>query len=148
MYKWIPTNLAKESLSDKALHAGYHSDGSMIYVGRIQHAGNILPAKVIPTKSAAFSTWKGVEISNEECEVLIGYEGSHWVKDSRGNVPTNAIPVGRIEDETLYMGRALWEKCLTPGWIDKRVRSLLVGFNDGEHRIREYEVLVQLESNP
>lgn len=67
-YSWIQVN------SDSAYHpnavlAGHDVDGAQIYVGRTYHEGDILPAKVIPSKNVAYVSHGGNEISKHQFEV-------------------------------------------------------------------------------
>lgn len=55
-----------------AVLAGTDSDGSPIYVGRSYHEGDLIPAKVIPSKQAAYVSHSGNEIGKTEFEV------NHW----------------------------------------------------------------------
>uniref|UniRef100_A0A2M4CPW9 Uncharacterized protein n=1 Tax=Anopheles darlingi TaxID=43151 RepID=A0A2M4CPW9_ANODA len=52
------------------VRAGIDTDGDVIYVGRAFHEGDMIPAKVIPTKNLAFVCYGGEEILKEDFEVL------------------------------------------------------------------------------
>lgn len=54
----------------KAIIAGKDSDGSPILVGRAEHKGDMIAAKVIPTKSSAYICYGGQEISKCHFEVI------------------------------------------------------------------------------
>lgn len=51
--------------------AGYDKDGDQIYVGRTYHAGDLLPANVIPSKNVAYVSYAGEEIPKDKFEVRI-----------------------------------------------------------------------------
>lgn len=52
-----------------AVHAGNDSDGSQLFVGRASHMGDIIPAKVIPSKRVAYISYNGQEIAKYDFEV-------------------------------------------------------------------------------
>lgn len=43
-----------QSLPETAVAGGRDSDGTTIYVGRAFHNGDMIPAKIIPEKNAAY----------------------------------------------------------------------------------------------
>lgn len=51
--QWIHTS-SHAPLPPNPIFAGNDSDGSPMYVGRVYHAGEQLPAKVIPSKKIAY----------------------------------------------------------------------------------------------
>jgi hypothetical protein len=54
-----------------AVYGGNDADGSPMYVGRTYHEGDQLPAKVIPSKQAAYVGHNGQEIFKHHFEVSI-----------------------------------------------------------------------------
>lgn len=52
-----------------ALRVGVDADGDAIYAGRSHHSGDLLPAKVIPSKNAAYVCYNGEEILVDQFEV-------------------------------------------------------------------------------
>lgn len=48
---------------------GTDADGEEIYAGRAPHEGDILPAKVIPSKNACYIAYDGEEILKDQFEV-------------------------------------------------------------------------------
>lgn len=69
---------------------GVDQDGSGIYLGRCHHNGDIIPAKVIPEKNAAYIAWGGEEILVNNVEVLRQVQ-YHWVADSNGGVSNSKM---------------------------------------------------------
>ncbi len=59
-YSWVPTTI-HTPIPLNAILAGYDSDGSRIFVGRVYFQGDLLPCKIIPTKSAVYVSNNGVE---------------------------------------------------------------------------------------
>lgn len=45
---------AKNALPKDAVVGGRDTDGSLIYVGRAQHEGDLLPCKVLPSKQVGY----------------------------------------------------------------------------------------------
>lgn len=68
--RWISWRQG-QPLPAHAVVGGRDCDGSTIYVGRLQHNRDLLPAKVIPMKNVAYVCYDGKEISYTSCEVFI-----------------------------------------------------------------------------
>lgn len=100
---------------DGMVRGGVDTDGSVIYVGRAFHEGDMLPAKVIPDRHHASICYGGEEILKEDIEVL--RHGSFvWEFATAGNLPEGAVSCGQTADgELLYVGRALHQGTQTPG---------------------------------
>lgn len=129
-------------------------------MGRARHAGDLVVAKVLPSKQAAYIAYNMQEIFVNNYEVLVG-DGFQWVGSGNGHTPDNAVVAGHTSSgEALFIGRgkkrtilsrfhytkkssiAYHEGSLTPGKIHKSHGCLYIPFNGGEHSIRTYEVLV------
>lgn len=52
-----------------AVLAGHDIDGSAIYVGRALHEGDMIPAKVMPSKQIAYVPYGGAEIPKHDYQV-------------------------------------------------------------------------------
>jgi hypothetical protein len=52
-----------------AVKCGTDMNNDPIFVGRISHKGDILPAQVIPNKKMAFAAYGGEEIKSSSFEV-------------------------------------------------------------------------------
>lgn len=102
---------------DKAVRAGRDADGSIIYIGRAFHEGDMIPAKIIPDKHAAFVAYGGEEHAKFDFEFLRTGDFV-WEFATNGEVPEGAVSVGRTADgEVLYMGRCLHCGTQTPGKV-------------------------------
>lgn len=124
-----------------AIRAGRDQDGTTIYVGRAYHEGDLIPAKIIPEKQAAYVSFNGEEILKTEFEVLRKGE-LEWEFATGGEIPPAAVEAGRTGDgEILYVGRALYEGSQTPGKVQPSHGCLYIAFDGREIPIREYEVL-------
>ncbi|XP_058459864.1 natterin-4-like isoform X2 [Malaya genurostris] len=127
-----PTNMVR---------AGVDADGAIIYVGRAFHEGEMVPAKVIPSKNAAFICYGGEEILKEDFEVLRSGDFV-WEFASNGVVPENAVKIGAtVDGEPLYTGRALYCGTQTPGKVHSSHGCLYIPFEGSEVSCAEYEVL-------
>jgi len=126
-----------------AVFAGVDSDGDQIFVGRAEHDGDLLPAKVIINKNCAYVCHGGHEYSKQSFEVLVGY-GYNWNPASYGSVSPNAVVAGRTrEGETLYIGRGSYHGSLTPGKIHPSHKCLYIPYGGREIRLENYECLVK-----
>ncbi|XP_053677724.1 uncharacterized protein LOC128727804 [Anopheles nili] len=140
-FTWIPCT-SHQGIPPMAVHAGNDQDGSPIYVGRAYHDGDNLPAKVLPTKQAAYVSHNGLEIFKSNFEVLTG-TGFTWVGSSNGHVPAGAVPAGNtVSGSPLYVGRAHHLSSLTPGKVHREHGCLYIPFAGAEQSYLQYEVLV------
>uniref|UniRef100_A0A182XP53 Uncharacterized protein n=1 Tax=Anopheles quadriannulatus TaxID=34691 RepID=A0A182XP53_ANOQN len=123
------------------VRAGVDSDGEVIYVGRAFHEGDMVPAKVIPTKNVAFVCHGGEEVLKEDFEVL-RYGAFVWEYSSNGSVPETAMKIGQTMDgEPLYMGRAIYSGSQTPGKVHPSHGCCYLPFDGAEVSVTDYEVL-------
>lgn len=128
----FPTNMVR---------AGVDADGSVIFAGRAFHEGEMIPAKVIPSKNACYICFGGEEILKEDFEVL--RQGDFvWEFAANGVVPEGAVKMGAtVDGEPLYMGRALHCGTQTPGKVHSSHGCLYIPFEGAEISHAEYEVL-------
>lgn len=139
---WIRSS-ANKPLPRFAIKAGFDEDATPIYVGRCEHEGDMLPAKVIPSKGWAYVTWGGEEHKKINYEVLTG-PGYSWQRCSDGDVPINAITCGDTSDgEHLFIGRGRQGDSLTVGKVQLSHQCLYIPFDGMEIKLNTYEVLVR-----
>lgn len=142
-YQWEPCSAAGFNSSDGAVRAGVDADGMHIYVGRAFYANDLLPAKVVLDRNTAYVSHGGQEHEVTEFE-LLRYGNFAWEFASHGSVPVGAVETGRTTDgEPLYTGRCVHEGTQTPGKVQPSHGCLYIPFGGVEHKIYEYEVLVQ-----
>lgn len=137
---WLASN-AYAGVPPNAVIAGNDIDGTTIYVGRAYHDGDLIPAKVIPSKQIAYVPHGGQEISKQEFHILTGF-GFEWVASAGGHVPAEAVIAGNQADGApLYVGRASVGGSLSVGKIHPGHHCIYVPFDGIEHKITQYEVL-------
>ncbi|VEN44524.1 unnamed protein product [Callosobruchus maculatus] len=140
-YYWVDT-VARGSVPRTALQGGVDIDGHTIYVGRAFHAGDWMPAKVIPGKNVAYVAYNGEEIAVDRFQVLCEQQFD-WVPCSGGNIPPDAVEGGRTSDgEVLYIGRAYHEGSHTVGKVHPSHGVCYIPFNYKEIAYPDYEILV------
>ncbi|XP_054002871.1 natterin-3-like [Hylaeus anthracinus] len=140
-YRWVHRT-AERSLPENAVVGGRDIDGDTIYVGRAFHEGDMIPAKVIPSKHVAYICHNGVEHSKHEFDILCLGE-FEWEFCSNGNVPSNAVVAGQTTDgEPLYVGRVLHNGSQTIGKVQQSHGCLYIPFDGEELSFKNYEVLV------
>lgn len=138
---WVASN-AYSGVPPNAVVAGNDIDGTTIYVGRAYHEGDLIPAKVIPSKNVAYVAHGGQEHAKQEFHILTGF-GFEWVSSSNGHVPADAVVAGNQADgDVLYVGRAPVGGSLSVGKIQPSHACMYVPFDGLEHSIHQYEVLV------
>lgn len=135
-----------QPLPSGAILAGHDQDQSPIYVGRAWHGGDQLPAKVLPSKNAAYVAYGGQEVFKDQFEVLCNGNIS-WVKTnpSTRSVPPFALVAGNTsQGEPLYIGRAYHQGSLTVGKVQISHGALYIPFGGSEVPVHsEIEVLVE-----
>lgn len=60
----------EDEVPENAVRAGTDSDGSPILIGRAEHEDDVIAAKIIPSKSSAYISYGGQEISKCDFEVI------------------------------------------------------------------------------
>lgn len=152
---------AHDALPQHAIYAGNDCDGSAIYVGRAHHEGELLPAKVIPSKNVAYSkleivtsrtffnfyyflvSWGGQEIPKYHYDILCN-GNVHWIPSQHGASHPNAVLGGHTSSgESLFIGRAHHQGSITPGKIHPSHQTLYLPFGGDEVAISNYEILVE-----
>jgi len=124
-----------------AVLGGRDTDGSLIYVGRASHEGEMIPAKVLPQKQAAYVCHNGLEISKQSFEVLVG-DGVQWKKERDGKIPKGAYPAGTTRTgEVLYVARVEHNRSVTVGKLHPSHGSLYIPYGGKELAFKQYEVL-------
>lgn len=71
------------------VRGGVDSDGTVIFIGRAFHEGDMVPAKVMPDKNAAYICYGGEEIFKEDFEVLRSGDFV-WEFATAGTLPEGA----------------------------------------------------------
>lgn len=124
-----------------AVVAGHESDGSQIFIGRAYHMGDLLPAKIVPSKKIAFVSYGGQEVPVRDVEVLCQVQYT-WRPSSGGRVPPGAVNLGKsASGERVYAGRAYFQGSLTPGKVHPAHNCLYFPYAGDEISVEEYEVL-------
>ncbi|XP_053689190.1 uncharacterized protein LOC128738229 [Sabethes cyaneus] len=125
------------------VEGGQDSDGCMIYVGRANHGGDLLPAKVIPQKGAAYVAYGGEEVLVSSVEVLCRKE-LVWDSATGGEIPPDAVVGGHTGDgEVLYVGRAYHEGSHTVGKVQRSHGCVYIPYGGAEVAVQSYEVLCE-----
>lgn len=138
----MPTSIGAP-LPEGAILAGNDQDGSPIYVGRAYHEADHIPAKVLPTKNAAYIAYGGQEHLKQQYDVLC-YGNVAWVQSGHGSIPPGAVQAGQTSSgEPLFVGRAHYQGSVTIGKVQASHGTLYIPFDGSEVPIKEYEVLVE-----
>jgi hypothetical protein len=143
-YRWVAAHGGR--IPPGAVPHGYEADGEPLWVGRVRMYGGVHPAKVRPAFGAAQATWGGKEVAVDEYEILM--DRGVWGIASGGAVPADAYPAGRETDgEPLYVARAAAAPgTLHPGKVRPAFGAANIGYDNDEHPILSYEVLLHPSS--
>ncbi|VDP68901.1 unnamed protein product [Echinostoma caproni] len=123
--------------------------GDGIYIGRVMHEGDMIPAKVVSRLNKAYVPYGGREHEYHSYEVLCDTKAPdtskcyHWERAYNGNVPKYAIIAGLSESgECLYIARSEIEGECVVGKVHQGHDSAYFPYGGREHRKNSYEVLV------
>lgn len=74
---WVP--------SGQAVVGGYDVSGENIYIGRVQHEGDIIPGKIVPSHNVCYVPFGGLEHGHHYYQALIAPHGCDfvWVPSSK-----------------------------------------------------------------
>ncbi|KAJ8952531.1 hypothetical protein NQ318_003327 [Aromia moschata] len=141
-YYWKSTGMSK--VANIAFRGGTDVEGNPIYVGRIAHAGDILPGSVIPNKKSASASYAGDQHSKDKFEVLCCNKPCfRWVPSYDGKILPNMVVGGKTnEEESLYVGRVHHRATHTVGKIHPSHKSCYIPFEGKEVMYQRYEALI------
>ncbi|XP_017783296.1 PREDICTED: natterin-4-like [Nicrophorus vespilloides] len=140
-YYWVRGN-CRSGVPNNAVKGGMDQDGSTIFVGRAEHEGDYIPAKVIPDRNEAYVAYGGEEHSKTEFDILCE-QRFRWEVHDGGDVPYGAVEGGRTCDgEKLYIGRVHHEGSHTVGKVHPSHGCCYIPFGGEEIKYEEYEILV------
>ncbi|XP_049946141.1 uncharacterized protein LOC126428269 [Schistocerca serialis cubense] len=125
-----------------AVMAGHDKDGAPVYVGRAHHAGDLVPAKVVPNKGGAYVPHNGQEHFKTAFEVLCGGSPA-WMYAKAGHVPPSGYHVGQTSTgERLFVGRVMHDGATAVGKIHPSHGVCYIPYGGREIGKSEYEVLI------
>ncbi|KAJ3640797.1 hypothetical protein Zmor_027338 [Zophobas morio] len=141
-YRWVDSSTSYGSVPPTAVQGGVDADGHAIFVGRAYHEGDLIPAKVIPGKNAAYVPHNGEEHEIEHYQILCK-QILEWVPSHAGQVPPGAVQGGHTSGgEVLFVGRAFHEGSQTIGKVHPSHGVCYIPFDGEEIACPEYEILV------
>jgi len=133
---WVPCG--------KAVVGGYDVSGENLYIGRVQHEGDIIPGKIVMSHNCCYVAHGGKEHSHHYYQALVAPQGCEfvWVPSGEGVVPTGAIQGGVTRSgEKLFIGRVRHEGSFCIGKVQPSHHTCYISFGGQEHGHRTYEVL-------
>ncbi|KAJ3640789.1 hypothetical protein Zmor_027330 [Zophobas morio] len=141
-HHWVNFSTLGSALPKNIVQGGVDVDRHPIYVGRAHYSGDLLPAKVIPGKKAAYVAYDGKERQVYNLEVLCA-KNSSWLLSHGGYTRPGALKGGYTSSgESLYIGRVRHKGSLTVGKIHPSHHVCYIPFDGKEIAYSEYEVLV------
>lgn len=112
--------------------------GTDIYAFRTQYEGTLRPGKARVNAFICYSTKEELVKTGQ----LLRKGNYEWVYGRQGSVPPNAVVAGNDGNgNPYYLGRAIIEGTLTPGFIEPSHKLLYVPYNGTEHTKSAYTVL-------
>ncbi|KAI5644516.1 hypothetical protein NE865_03405 [Phthorimaea operculella] len=136
-----------EQSGRRPIVAGHDSDGTILWVIRGKHAGDVIPGKYRVYHKAALVPYHGGEHRVSNFEVCCADpDNVCWVQCRDGNVPPTAVQGGYTNaGEALYIGRVKKNGANTPGKVHPTHECMYIGYYFKEHKYRTYEVLCTKE---
>lgn len=123
---------------------GYDSDGTILYIGRAWHRGDLIPGIVVPKKRVIYICHYFDIITEQQYEVLCGGNMTWINTHGRLPIPHNAVCGGQTQHgERLYIGRVYRGHTLTPGHINPIYEYLEIPFGGRVFRSKEYQLLIE-----
>nr|XP_024219948.1 ankyrin repeat domain-containing protein 10-like [Halyomorpha halys] len=141
LHQWV----SKDKITNPVVGGRDYWCDEGVYVGRVKHDGEIIPAKVCKTE--AYAAHKGKELMSKDFEILDSINIAWKPLTENDTIPTEAIVGGRSKDgENYYVGKAnIYYDCrsyITPGKIPAGEKRLHVTFGFKEYIFTKYEILV------
>lgn len=118
--------------------------GTIFYVARVNHFGEVIVGKLVPIKGCVYIGWKGEEFAYYEYEVLCNPENVQhcWQWNTDCEIPSGALQAGRTrEGEPLYIGRKWQNGSLSVGSVVPSKKCLYVAFFGKVYAACDFEVL-------
>ena len=128
-----------------AVEGGVDVNGEMLYVGRANDCGDMIPGKIVPSHGVLYVPYGGEEKAHNSYEYLVrpAYGSLDWIPSEDGNIPEGAVLAGNTSDgEPLFVGRAYYENSWVIGKVHKSHKVLYIPFAGREISISDYELLV------
>lgn len=119
--------------------------GTIFYIARVNHFGEVIVGKLVPVKGCVFIGWKGEEFAYYEYEVLCNPEHVQlsWKWNTDCGIPSGALQAGRTrEGEHLYIGRKWKNGSIAVGSVVPSKKCLYVSFFGKVYAACDFEVLV------
>ncbi|TPP59290.1 DM9 domain-containing protein [Fasciola gigantica] len=123
--------------------------GDGIYIGRLMHDGDMLPAKVVPRLGKAYVCHGGREHEYHSYEVLCDTKAPGtqkcylWEHARSGHVPKYAVLAGLSESgDPIYVARSEIDGERVVGKIHSGHDCAYFPYGGREHQKNSYEVLV------
>lgn len=66
---WVPTE--GDNIPEGALKGGFSETGEILYVGRAEHEGRMIPGKVAPSHQVCYVPYDGNEIAYSKYEIYV-----------------------------------------------------------------------------
>lgn len=139
---WVPSirgNIPRHAV------AGGEDFTCVTYICRVNHCGNILIGKLVPSHNRCYIPFKGSEYAYEEYQVLCNPDhlDLSWRWTSDGVIATGALQGGCSADgERLYIGRHWHEGTVAIGTVVPSKKCVYVTFSGLVYAYNEYEILV------
>ena len=125
-----------------ALKGGYESDGTILYIARIQYEGGTHVGKARANAQEAFIPYGGKELISSPYEIFTGK--GRWMKVSGEKVPNGAIVGGNENNGTvLYIVRAFIGGGWHIGKLRRNGREAFIPYGGKEEIVSDFEILVR-----
>ncbi|KAJ8952532.1 hypothetical protein NQ318_003328 [Aromia moschata] len=141
-YCWKSVGVSK--IPKIGFRGGTDVEGNPIYVGRVDHVGDVLPGSIFLNKKIACASHSGRQYCKDKFEVLCCNKPCfEWVPSHAGEILPNMVVGGKTNvGESLYVGRVHHRATQTVGKIHPSHKVCYIPFAGEEIMYQRYEALI------
>jgi hypothetical protein len=125
-----------------AMKGGYESDGTILYIARIQYEGGTHIGKARANAREAFIPYGGKELISSPYELYTGK--GRWMKVLDGKFPKGAVVGGNENNGTaLFIARSFIEGGWHIGKVRVNATEAFIPYGGKEEIVSDFEILVR-----
>ncbi|EAT41102.1 AAEL007246-PA [Aedes aegypti] len=126
--------------------AGMSEEGEPLFIGRVEHKGEMIYGKVQRSHGVCYIAYEGKELAFKTYELFVAnvpmrLDSSYWLPNFKSDIPEHATVGGGTPNKSLYIGRAKHRGSLTPGSVDPETWQCHIAWGSDEHRKTYFEYL-------
>lgn len=129
-----------------ASSAGMSEEGEPLFIGRVEHKGEIIYGKVQRSHGVCYIAHEGKELAFKIYDLFVANvpmrpDDPYWVPNLNDEVPNRATVGGGTVGKPLYIGRAKHRGSLTPGSVKTCTWRCHIAWGSDEHQKHNFDYL-------